>query len=159
MCKGLQLDGKPKMGVVSICSPLPTEVCVKSLVRFSPLVIVLLAFAALAQGTYTQIDVPGATLTGCSGIDTAGQIAGAYMDSAGKVNGFFLSGDTYTTINYRGQGTTLGQLNDAGQIVGVSAVGFVYDLQSQTFTNIHDPNGYTATPTSINNAGTVVGYY
>jgi hypothetical protein len=115
---------------------------------------------ALAQGTYTQIDVPGATVTACTGIDAAGDLVGVYMDSAGKLNGFLLSGGTYSTIDDQGQGTSLRQINDIGtQIVGVSAAGFVYDIETQTFTDVHDPSGYSTTPTSINNAGTVVGYY
>src|SRR5690242_17770895 len=65
-------------------------------------VLVLIAIAPLmAQGTYTQIDVPGAFTTFCYGINTAGDIVGTYVDSPGNfIHGFLLSNGTYTTIDY-----------------------------------------------------------
>ncbi len=125
------------------------------------LTVLLLATAplALAQGTYKQIDVPGSSSTACYGIDSAGNIAGSYSVGITAGYGFYLSGGSFTTISDQGQNTLLGQLNDVGQIVGHSAVGFVYDLQTQIFTDVHDRNGLSTMPTSINNAGTIVGYY
>jgi hypothetical protein len=127
------------------------------------LAVLLVASAplAVAQGTYTQIDVPGATYTGCWGINAAGDIAGSYADSAGKVHGFFLSGGTYTSIDYPGADlTVLYGLNNLGQVVGVtSSIGFVYDLQTQTFINIEYPGATLTVPTSINDAGTIAGYF
>jgi hypothetical protein len=76
----------------------------ESVMRFSKAVLSLAAllFAtaplALAQGTYTQIDVPGSILTFVSGIDTAGDIVGSYADPTSRRHGFLLSGGVYTTI-------------------------------------------------------------
>jgi uncharacterized membrane protein len=128
-------------------------------------VFAMLVFAAmplaLAQGTYTQIDVPGAVGSGCWGIDAAGDISGAYTDASGNSHGFLLSGGTYTTVDYPGAlNTQLFGMNDEGQVVGYDgAVGFVYDIQIQTFTEISHVGASYTVPTAINNAGTIAGYF
>src|ERR1700674_3268820 len=67
----------------------------------------LLATApALAQGSYTQIDVPGAVSTVGLGIDTAGDLVGFYGDASGNVDGFLFSGGTYATIDPPGSTIT-----------------------------------------------------
>ena len=128
------------------------------------LVLLLMACAplALSQGTYTQIDVPGATNTVLSGIDTAGDIVGSYQDTGGFEHGFILSGGSYTTIDYPGAtNTILSNVNDKGQIVGSTAspyIGFSYDVATQLFTIISVPRPRTVTyPFAINNAGTIAG--
>lgn len=118
---------------------------------------------ALAQGTYTQIDYPGAIQTYILGVNTAGDVVGGYVDSSSIFHGFLLSGGVYTTIDYPGASyTDLGGINDLGKIVGnyidatVSA-GFLYDLQTLTFTNIQFPTGEETLLDGINNAGIVAG--
>jgi len=128
------------------------------------LAVLLLAFAslALAQGTYTQFDVPGATFTIGEAIDAAGDIVGDYGDVSGNQHGFLLSGGTYTTIDPPGSTiTALPGINDMGQIVGkgnASASGFLYDVATQTFTAIGYPNANETGPYAINNAGTIAGW-
>ncbi len=122
---------------------------------------------AHAQGTYTQIDYPGATATECLGINTAGEIVGAYSDSAGggMTHGFVLSSGVYTTIDYPGSeaGTAFG-INDAGKIVGGAVlssgigVGYLYDRQTQQFTEIAVPGAQSVMALGVDNAGNVVGY-
>ena len=74
---------------------------------------------ALAQGTYTQIDVPGATETAPFGIDAAGDICGEYSDASYNQHGFLLSNGIYTTIDPPGGiGTTADSINNSGQTVG-----------------------------------------
>jgi probable HAF family extracellular repeat protein len=135
----------------------------KTIVLSLAILLVLAASAplALAQGTYTQIDVPGAVSTLATGINAAGDIVGAYDDASGVSHGFLLSGGVYTTIDYPGAAyTSVTGINDVGQIVGDDSYdGFLYDLQTQAFTTISVPgqNGYTI-PLAINNAGTIVGF-
>src|SRR5438105_2602115 len=112
------------------------------------LVLVLMACAplALAQGTYTQIDVPGSITTEAVGINTQGDIVGFYADSSNVFHAFLLSGGVYTTIDYPGAaGTDATAINDLGQIVGPyfptidSVSGYLYDVQTQTFTTVSFP--------------------
>jgi probable HAF family extracellular repeat protein len=131
------------------------------------LAVLLLASAslALAQGTYTQIDYPGAISTQVWGINSAGDIVGGYVDSSGDNHGFLLSGGAYTTIDDPDvPGASVVGINDVGQVVGnnwsVSSYsgGYLYDLNTQTFTTISFPKtgGFTF-PLDINNAGLIVG--
>ena len=126
------------------------------------LVAVLAAEVALAQGTYTQIDVPGAVSTQAIGINTAGDIVGSYQDSSNNYHGFLLSAGSYTTIDAPGSlNTSATGINDVGQIIGSSGhAGFLYDLGTQTFTEVKfRSNGSShTTPQGINNAGTIVGF-
>jgi probable HAF family extracellular repeat protein len=114
---------------------------------------------ALAQGTYTQIDVSGAVQTQLTGINAAGDVVGLYIDSAGG-HGFLLSNGTYTTIDYPGsQYSYLYGINDQGQMVGTAEPnGYLYDTKTQTFTTINYPDAAFTYPQGINNAGTIVGY-
>ncbi len=117
---------------------------------------------ALAQGTYTQIDVPNAIGTLAYSIDTAGDLTGYYLDSSDLTHGFLLSTGAYTTIDYPGGiGTEIFGMNDLGQFVGYTAgptVGFSYDIQTQTFTTINVPGSVATYPTAINNKGEIVGH-
>jgi probable HAF family extracellular repeat protein len=128
---------------------------------------ILIAFVplALAQGTYTQIDVPG-TLYGTSPseINGAGDITGWYGDTQGG-HGFLLSGGTYTTLDYPGgYVTTAKGINDVEKIVGYAyvnsvPVGFLYDIQTQAFTQVNYPGSQGTFATAINNTGAIVGGY
>ena len=117
----------------------------------------------LAQGTYTQIDVPGAVQTEVFGINTASDIVGNYEVNNATYHGFLLSNGVYTTIDYPGASSSEATgINDVGQIVGAyfgaTFGGFLYDVQSQTFTNIDFPGSIQTYATAINNAGTIVGF-
>src|SRR5271154_596937 len=123
--------------------------------RMLPLLgVALLALStlALAQGTYTQFDVPGAFYTYGEGLDTAGDIVGATASTEGYTQGFLLSGGTYTTIDYPGSSddTYLSGINDEGQIVGFTTskpqTGFVYDIESRTFTKVAYPGAPDTDP-------------
>jgi uncharacterized membrane protein len=126
------------------------------------LAVVLIATAplVLAQGTYTQIDFPGARSTELLGIDSAGDVVGAYTDSSANVHGFLLSSSLYTTIDDPAviDGLAWG-INDVGQVVGNNGVSsYLYDVQTQTFTPVAFPHAKAGTlANAINNAGTIVG--
>ena len=115
---------------------------------------------ALAQGTYTQIDVPGASYTSVWGINTVGDVVGYYDGS-----GFLLSGGIFTTIVYPGALATFAYgINDQQQIVGQlrpnnsnQFIGFLYDIPSQTFSTFQYSPDTLIYPLAINNAGTIVG--
>ena len=112
----------------------------------------------MAQGTYTQIDVPRATQTYGNGINSAGDVVGSYLDSSNVQHGFLLSGDIFTTIdNPLGGWTYASGINDHGQVVGYGGLAFIYDVQSKVFTDIGIGNLLTY-PMAINNAGTIPGY-
>jgi hypothetical protein len=133
----------------------------KAVLSFAVLLLVT-APPALAQGTYTQIDYPGGTLTQCYGIDKAGDISGVYQDTGVNLHGFLLSGGIYTAINYPGSSWTQSfGMNDMGQVVGSSSLkfGFVYDILTQTFAEISYPGATVTNPFSINNAGSIAGQF
>src|ERR1700674_1434243 len=102
---------------------------------------------ALAQGTYTQIDVPGAHSTWVYAVNSAGAIAGYYTNSSTPGSGFLLENGTYTTINVQGAYSTyVVGMNDSDQLVvdttGDSYASFVYDSQTKTFTLIYCNSGW-----------------
>jgi hypothetical protein len=133
----------------------------KMFLSFAVLLIASTPVALLAQGTYTQIDYPGAMVTSCLGINKAGDITGFYEDSMDMYHGFLLSGGIYTTIDYPGaQYTTLYKINDVGQILGsADSFSFLYSESSQTFTQIVYPGSDATYATSINNAGAIGGFF
>jgi probable HAF family extracellular repeat protein len=68
---------------------------------------------------YTPINVPDSSSTVGHSLNNAGQIVGAYTDSAGEGHGFLYSSGTYTTLDVPGgRFTTLLGINNVGQIVG-----------------------------------------
>jgi probable HAF family extracellular repeat protein len=135
------------------------------------LAVLLLSSASfvLAQGTYTQFDVPGASGVGTQpfGIDSAGDVVGYYEDASGNNHGFLLSNGIYTTIDYPGSiGPTFAfGINDLGQIVGDTTVSggttvaFIYDVDRGTFKTFSYPGSPQTFATEINNLGVIVGYY
>jgi probable HAF family extracellular repeat protein len=133
-------------------------------VRGSLILCVLALLAApklLAQGTYTQIDVPDAMQTNCNGINAAGEIVGVYQDSNFISHAFLLTGGVSTTIDRPGFPYTAAfGINDLGQIVGSndpSDQAFIYDITTQTFTEIGYPGAGVTLPFAINNAGMIAG--
>jgi probable HAF family extracellular repeat protein len=124
-----------------------------------PLVLLALLFGlrALAQGTYTQIDVPGSSDTYAFGINSLGEVTGYYgIAESSYSRGFVLSAGTFTTTSYGPNTSTLFRaLNDKGKIVGNLTDGspFVYDRKTGAFAIL--PCGIS--PTAINNSDVVVG--
>jgi probable HAF family extracellular repeat protein len=120
-----------------------------------------IASVALAQGTFIQIDFPGAGQTQAWGVNAAGDIVGLYVDSADNEHGFFLSKGRYATVDYPGAYYTHPSgINDTGQIVGYTFpanVGFIFDVRGQTFTSLSDPEALETEASCINNEGVVGG--
>jgi hypothetical protein len=131
-------------------------------------VVLVLAVVPLgvAQGTYTQIDYPGAILTQSFGINNAGEIVGEYEDVSGFVHGFVLSSGNYGSIDYpNDQASQAMGINNRGQVVGQTTVagvrlGFLLDRSTGTFWPIMHVNASNGTfPVGINDSDTVVGYF
>jgi len=118
------------------------------------------ASLAVAQGTYAQIDFPSAVMTEANGINRAGLIVGSYFDNTGQ-HGFLLQSGVYTRIDYPGaQASTAQGINDKGQIVGLAEpIGYVFDVNKQSFTPIQYPDALYTYPVAINNAGAIAGYF
>jgi uncharacterized membrane protein len=123
-------------------------------------------------GTYTALNVPGATQTYAYGINNAGQIAGYYTTGSGTgsvSHGFIYDGSTYTTLDdplAGPAGTFVYGINNAGQIVGsyndasgIGSHGFLYSVSGGTYTTLDDPAGTVTVATGINDLGQIVGYY
>jgi probable HAF family extracellular repeat protein len=115
------------------------------------------------NGSFTQIDVPGASFTNAIGINDAGQIVGFFGDSTGRDHGFFETGGSFTQIDVPGAGLTEAfGINNAGQIVGffsgsTDSGGFLDTGGS--FTQIDVPGAFGTDPSGINNAGQIVGSF
>ena len=80
--------------------------------------------SCLKKGTFTTIDVPGASLTQAFGINPRGDIVGSYA-AGGATHGFLLDKKgTFTTIDVPGASFTeaLG-VNPRGDIVGRYSAG------------------------------------
>lgn len=117
-------------------------------------------------GKFTAINFPKSNGTQAIGINDAGDVVGAYLDSASVQHAFVKKGAKYTSIDVRGDTTPFAwAINNSGQMVvfALSSTGtyqsFVYN--GKTFKKIADPNASTSgtIARSLNNKGDVVGAY
>jgi hypothetical protein len=118
--------------------------------------------AALAQMTFTTIDVPGAKITVADGINTAGDVVGYYgQSSTGPVHGFLLRAGEFAFFDYPGADSTLATaINDSGLIAGYAEFGtqvkgFLYD--GNMFTDVTAGNRSATFVMGMNNLGDLVG--
>ena len=51
---------------------------------------------------FSEIVIPGATLTNAQGINAAGDVVGIYRDAAGRTHGFLVRNGEVTTIDFPG---------------------------------------------------------
>ncbi|MGA9965609.1 MAG: hypothetical protein WBQ10_10445 [Terriglobales bacterium] len=119
-----------------------------------------------SAGKFTAINFPKSNGTQAIGINDAGDVVGAYLDSASVQHGFVKKGSKYTSIDVTGDTTPYAwAINNSGQIVvfAINSAGgydsFVYN--GKTFKKIADPNASTTgtIARSLNNKGDVVGAY
>jgi len=111
----------------------------------------------LDHGTFTKIDVPGATGTQAFGIRRRRQIVDRYSCTRG-LRSFLFDDGTFTTIDVPGAGYASG-INDRGQIVGVYHIYSSFLLDHGTFTTIDVPGASFTEASGINNRGQIVGDY
>jgi probable HAF family extracellular repeat protein len=90
--------------------------------------------------TWTTLDAPGYNNTTPEGINNAGDIVGYLFDAQNVVHGFEYSNGTYTIID-RGGPTSLFDINDSGQITGIS--------NGQAFVATPGPDLVFTTPASV----------
>jgi uncharacterized membrane protein len=111
----------------------------------------------LDNGSYTTLDVPGASYTEAHGINASGQIVG--ISDAGA---FLLDNGSYTTFAALTFHSYAYSINASSQIVGdyydgSRDHGFLFDQGSYTTL---DPPGSTHTEAyGINDSGQIVGWY
>jgi hypothetical protein len=119
-----------------------------------------------AAGKFTAINFPKSTGTQAIGINDAGDVVGAYLDSGSVQHGFVKKGAKYTSIDVSGDTLPYAwAINNKGQMVVFalnSANGydsFVYN--GKTFKKIADPKaGPTGTiARTLNGKGDVAGAY
>jgi hypothetical protein len=78
--------------------------------------------SGVSQPVYTTIDVPGATATSASRINSRGQIVGGYLDANGNGHGFLIDEGVSTTIDVPGaNGTGAVQADDPEAGCGTSS--------------------------------------
>jgi len=117
----------------------------------------------LDGGTFTTIDVPGASFTSyASEINDAGEIVGRF-DIPGTNSGFLLSGRSYTTLVFPGatSSAALG-INNSGDVIGGYTAGGVrhgFLLGGGVYTPFDVPGSTFTTPRKINDSGLIAGGY
>jgi hypothetical protein len=120
-------------------------------------------------GTFTPINVTGATNVTATGINNSGLVSGFFMDTNGNTLGFLenVNGTGLQTFEVAGStNTTFLGLNNMGQEVGTYIDGngvmhgLLFTTATQTVTNVDDPNGIgTTTINGLNDKGQLVGFY
>jgi len=90
----------------------------------------------LKNGTFTTIDVPGATFTFAGGNNPEGNIVGEYNDTSGVGHSFLLSKGVFTSFDPPG---TVGFSDAAGINPGGIIVGIYFD-------SVGLDHGYIRTP-------------
>jgi uncharacterized membrane protein len=124
------------------------------------------------RGEFTTVDVPGAAITQPLGVNTNGDIVGAYIEAvdspdpyayyeAGRLRGFIMRKGRFTPIDFPGRaGTKVSGINDHGEMVGYYDTeerrrGFL--LRKGRFTTIDPPGSLFTLPSGIDNRGRVGG--
>lgn len=119
------------------------------------------------NGVVTTLDPPGATFSQGGAMNSHNDVVGGYADgSSHRGRGFIWSKGAFTTVDYPGDptlATFVHGINDRGEVVGQYdlADGLVHGflLSRGAYTPLDYPGAYWTTPTGINNAGTIVGFY
>lgn len=132
------------------------------------LVVCLFAFASVAVAKperLTTIDYPGAVHTYALGINPAGDIVGAYVDTLGREHGFALRNGQFISFDWPGSTWTDGYgINPRGDIVGQygwiengikTTHGFL--LKDGALFPVDVPGQQNTMPFKINPEGMIVG--
>src|SRR5262249_28618931 len=121
----------------------------------------------LDQGSYTTLDVPGATYTQAYAISASGHIVG-YSSATGA---FLLDQGSYTTLDVPGSNgsyhTYANGINASGHIVGfyyaIEGGSYGFLLENGSYTRLEAPDASVriseVSANGINALGQIVGYY
>jgi hypothetical protein len=124
-----------------------------------------------SKGTFTEefssVNIPGFSQQQTDGINDSGEIVGNYIDDSSSVQGYLLSGGTYTEIQvpFAGATSTLPQdINDSNEIIGIWEAGSnpiqSFVLSGGVYTALAGYPGATETQAiANNNKGEIAGYY
>lgn len=117
--------------------------------------------------TFLTIDYPGAASTAARSstwlrINDQGNIGGGYEDSSGKGHGFLLSNAIFLTVDGF-DASELDDMNSRGDVLGDYIDDrsnlFGYLMHRGSLVKITFPDAVETSPNSINDDGTIVGYY
>ena len=116
------------------------------------------------SGVVSVVSVTDSVGTNVAAVNSGGEIAGNYTDSAGDFHAFTESAGVTTTIDpAASEGTEATALNDNGEVVGayLDPSGNTYAFQDIGGTiTVLDPFGSSdAIATGVNDSGEVVGFY
>ena len=114
-------------------------------------------------GSFTTIDIPGATATVAFAINDKGEIVGRYA-SAGRSHGFVRSAaGELTTIDFPGATLTVAAaIDNRGDIVGwynLPSGRHAFVLRDGVFTTVDPPGSTSAGALGINDRGDIVGRF
>jgi hypothetical protein len=121
-------------------------------------------FMRAPDGAITIYSAPKSSMTWLYGQSGTGSSAGYYIDeSTSKVHGFFLSGSSFTAVNYpNATNTWLFGVNKVGAATGSYTAGSSvrgFMLAGGQYTEITYPNADGTYPMAVSDNGTVVGVY
>jgi hypothetical protein len=118
---------------------------------------------SIKAGASKILTIPGASTSNISAINTAGTMAGYYIDFFQVAHGFVDKAGVITTIDYPGSSETeIFDINDAGTVVGqyfVNGAFHGFMDKAGKFTTIDVPGESNTSVWGINTAGTIVGIY
>jgi hypothetical protein len=116
-------------------------------------------------GTFTDINVTGATNTFALGINNSGAIVGYYTTGSSSNLGFVDNNGTFTTLDpLNSTFTRATGINSAGDIVGfysdgTNNHGYLYDPITMSYTFFDYPGAPNTVAQGINASSQIVGYY
>ncbi len=71
-----------------------------------------------SDGSYSTINIPGASSVNPTGINDSGEIVGDYKDAGGNYHGFIDIGGDIQTYDVTGTQTVIADVNNRGQLIG-----------------------------------------
>ncbi len=113
--------------------------------------------------TFTTLDFPKAIVTGANGINSSGEIVGAFWGNDQIPHGFLYTNGTFTQLDCPNSSATYASgINASGEIVGSCWYNSAYHgflLSNKIYTAIDFPGAESTNANGINDAGAIAGNY